>query len=188
MTDTLVAGRVSVQPAQFTQVKYDAAEVAALVVDLAERLGVSNPVELRVDETTPLAKITCSIAAPSSDAVVVIEAQSGALENTKQLTTLGPIQANTSLGRMLLRARDRQRADFADVADDDDLTLIEHAAWDTYCVGRLARLGYRVNEQRWRYNHRNRFGFSDAGDASFERLWHADDLAWSDVVADIAAD
>jgi len=185
MTDALVAGRVSVEPAQFTQVKFDAAEIAALVTNLAERLGVSNPVDLRVDQTTPLAKITCSIDAPSSDATIIIEAQSGALENTKQLTTLGPVQANTSLGRMLLRARDRQRADFADVAADDDLTLVQHAAWDTYCAGRLARAGYRVNEQRWRYNHRNRFGFSDAGDVSFERLWNADDLGWSDVIADI---
>ena len=185
MTDALVAGRVSVEPAQFTQVKYDAAQIAAIVADLAERLGVSNPIELRVDETTPLAKITCSIDAPSSDATVVIDAQSGALENTKQLTTLGSVQAAMSVGRMLLRARDRQRADFADVAPDDDLTLAQHAAWDTYCAGRLARAGFQVNEQRWRYNHRNRFGFTDAGDASFERLWSADDIGWAELIADI---
>ncbi|MBT7430121.1 MAG: hypothetical protein HN783_09960, partial [Ilumatobacter sp.] len=90
--------------------------------------------------------------------------------------------------RMLLRARDRMRADFADVGTDDELTLAESAAWDTYCAGRLARAGIEINTQRWRYNHRNRFGFSDAGDADFDRLWAADGLSWSEVVAGIAAD
>jgi len=182
---TLVAGQVSVAPAEFTQVKFDAAEIAALVTALAERLGVSNAIELIVDETTPLAKIVCSIEAPSSDATIVIHAQSGAIENTKQLTKLGVTQLNTSVGRMLLRARDRMRSDFADAPQDDDLSLIETAAWDTYCAGRLARSGVQINAQRWRYNHRNRLGFNDAADADFDRLWLADDLAWSDVTAAI---
>jgi hypothetical protein len=184
----LVAGQVSVDPAEFTQVKYDANEIAAIVTSLAEALGVANTISLVVDETSPLAKITCSIDAPSSDATIVIEAMSGAIENTKQLTTLGRTQTQTSVGRMLLRARDRMRSDFADVGADDDLTLAETAAWDTYCAGRLARAGIKINTQRWRYNHRNRFGFSDAGDADFDRLWVADDLSWTDVIAGIDAD
>ena len=184
---TLVAGQVSVDPAEFAQVKFDAAEIAALVTALAERLGVSNTIELVVDETTPLTKITCSIEAASSDATIVIDAQSGAIENTKALTTLGPVQLNTSVGRMLLRARDRMRTDFADVGSDDDLSLAQTAAWDTYCAGRLARAGIDIIEQRWRYNHRNRLGFSDAADADFDRLWVAQDLAWSDVIAGITA-
>ena len=52
MSGTLVAGKVTVAPAQFVHVKYDAAEIAALVTDLAEQLGVSNPIELTIDETT----------------------------------------------------------------------------------------------------------------------------------------
>ena len=122
MADTLVAGKVTVAPAQFVQVKYDAAEIAALVTELAERLGVSNPIELTIDETTPLAKVTSEIDAVSSDAVIRIAAQSGAIENTKVLTTMGPVQATVSMGRMLLRARDRMRDDFADAPPDDDLT------------------------------------------------------------------
>ena len=182
----LVAGQVSVDPAEFTQVKYDANEIAAIVGSLAETLGVSNSISLVVDETTLLAKITCSIEAPSSDATILINAMSGAIENTKHLTTLGVNQTQTSVGRMLLRARDRMRADFAGAGADDDLTLAESAAWDTYCAGRLARAGIEINTQRWRYNHRNRFGFSNAGDADFERLWAADELSWSEVVAGIA--
>lgn len=181
----LVAGQVSVEPAEFHQVKYDAAEIAAIISDLAERLEVSNTIRVVVDEATALAKVTCTIDAATSDATILIEAQSGAIENTQQLTTLGVRQTQTSIGRMLLRARDRLRADFADVDHDDDLDLAESAAWDTYCAGRLARIGVEINEQRWRYNHRNRLGFSDDSDADFDRLWSADDLGWADVTAGI---
>lgn len=181
----LIAGQVSVEPEEFHQVKFDAAEIAAIVGDLAERLEVSNAIRLVIDETTALAKITGTIDVPTSDATILIEAQSGAIENTQQLTTLGVRQTQTSVGRMLLRARDRLRSDFADAAPDDDLSLIEHAVWDTYCAGRLARAGVEVNSQRWRYNHRNRLGFSDTADADFDRLWAADDLSWADVTAGI---
>ena len=187
MSGTLVKGKVTVAPAQFVHVKYDAAEIAALVTDLAEQLGISNPIELTIDETTPLAKIiseldAVSSDAVSSDAVIRIAAQSGALENTKVLTTLGPVQTKVAVGRMLLRARDRMRDDFADAPADNDLTREENAAWDTYCAGRLLRAGCEIHEQRWRYNHRNRFGFSDAVDTDFDRLWAADDLAWAGLI------
>ena len=182
MSGTLVKGKVTVAPAQFVQVKYDAAEIAALVANLAEQLGVSNPIELQIDETTPLAKIVSELDAVSSDAVIRIAAQSGALENTKVLTTLGPVQTRVAVGRMLLRARDRMRDDFADAPADNDLTREENAAWDTYCAGRLLRAGCEIHEQRWRYNHRNRFGFSDAVDSDFDRLWAADDLAWASLI------
>ncbi|MFT4774162.1 MAG: hypothetical protein ACI83Y_002065 [Candidatus Azotimanducaceae bacterium] len=182
MSGTLVAGKVTVAPAQFVQVKYDAAEIAALVTDLAEQLGVSNPIELTIDETTPLAKIVSELDAVSSDAVIRITAQSGALENTKVLTTLGPVQTRVAVGRMLLRARDRMRDDFADAPADCDLTREQNAAWDTYCAGRLLRAGCEIHEQRWRYNHRNRFGFSDAVDTDFDRLWAADDLGWASLI------
>lgn len=184
---TLIAGQVSVQPAEFVQVKFDANEIAEIVTALAESLGVSNSISLIVDETTPLAKLRCTIDAPSSDATITIHAQSGALENTQVLTTLGVRHTQMSIGSMLLRARDRMRADFAETGDDDDLSLAETAAWNTYCAGRLARVGVEVNTQRWRYNHRNRFGFSDAADADFDRLWTADDLGWADVIRGIGA-
>jgi hypothetical protein len=185
MSGTLVAGKVTVTPAQFVQVKYDSAKIAELVTDLAEQLGVSNPIELTIDETTPLAKIISELDAASSDAVIRIAAQSGALENTKVLTTLGPVQTKVAVGRMLLRARDRMRDDFADAPADNDLTREENAAWDTYCAGRLLRAGCEIHEQRWRYNHRNRFGFSDAVDADFDRLWAADDLGWASLIPSI---
>lgn len=172
-------GDVTVTPAEFRNVRFDAAELAALVTELAAEFGVSGPIHLVVDERTPLAKLS----ARREDGTLVIRAESGALENTKQLQTFGRERAAESLGRMLLRASDRQRDDFADAPPDLELSLAENAAWDAYCAGRLARRGYPVVQQRWRYNYRNRFGFADHVDAAFEQLWAAADLGWAEVVA-----
>jgi hypothetical protein len=175
--------KVTVSPEEFIFTKFDANEIAAVVAELAERLGIANPISVAVDETTPLAKVYEEIDAPSSDATITLHAQSGALEDRQHPMSFSATGAREALGRILLRARDRMRADFADAPADLDLSLTENAAWDTYCAGRLARMGVEVNQQRWRYNHRNRFGFSDRVDAGFDRLWSADDLGWSDITA-----
>ena len=89
-----------------------------------------------------------------------------------------------NLGRVLLRVRDRLSGGFGEAPpDDDELSLRQIAAWETYCVGRLERLGFAVNQQRWRYNFRNRHGFTDAADAAFDRLWNADSLSWGELDA-----
>ena len=54
----------------------------------------------------------------------------------------------------------------------------QRTALDVYAVGRLARMGYSVRRQRWLYTFRNRHGFTDAGDGSFELLWSGDGLTW----------
>ncbi|NND74835.1 MAG: hypothetical protein HKN44_07485 [Ilumatobacter sp.] len=179
-----VIGNVTVTPGVFRNVRFDAAELAALVTELAAESGVTNPIHIIVNEATPLAKLSAQFDDGGPDATLVIRAESGALENTKQLQTFGRERAAESLGRMLLRARDRMRDDFADAPPDRQLTLAQNAAWDAYCAGRLARAGHRVVPQRWRYNYRNRFGFSDDVDAGFERLWAAEDLGFADVVAE----
>jgi hypothetical protein len=176
------AGQVTVTPGTFSFVHYDADEIASIVAELAALLGVTNPIHVVVDETTPLAKLFEELDGAGPGATITLHAESGALEDRQHPMSFSAGNARESLGRVLLRARDRLRPDFADAPADLDLTIAENAAWDTYCVGRLARLGIDVNQQRWRYNHRNRFGFHDAVDAAFDRLWHADDLGWSQVV------
>ncbi len=173
--------KVTVTPEEFKLVNYDAGEIASVVADLAERLGVANPIRVVVDETTPLARMTSSMDGTSSDSTITIHVESGALEDTRHPTNFGRDQAALSLGRMMLRARDRMRPDFADAPDDGSLTMPQEAAWNTYVVGRLERLGIRSNPQRWRYNYRNRFGFSDAADTRFDQLWAADDLGWAEL-------
>lgn len=173
--------KVTVSPEEFTFVKYDATEIATIVAELAAQLEIANPIRVIVDETTPLAKVYEEIDAASSDATITLHAESGALEDRKHPQSFSPKGARESLGRILLRAHDRMRPDFADAPRDLDLTLEQNAAWDTYCAGRLARMGVEVNQQRWRYNHRNRFGFDDGVDVMFDRIWSSDDLGWSDI-------
>lgn len=176
--------KVTVTPKQFTFVQFDADEIAGIARELAEQLGLANPISIMIDEATPLAKVRAEVAGTSSDSPITLWLESGALEDTQRLTTFSRDRAREALGRLLLRAADRMRDDFAGVPDDLSLSLREHAAWDAYCAGRLARLGVAVNQQRWRYNYRNRFGFADTTDRAFDALWIADDLGWAAVVAD----
>ena len=135
-----------------------------------------------VDETTPLAKRAASLVGePGPDAVIELRLQSGALEDTRHLTSFGPRRARVSVGLALLRARDRLRPDFADVPSDLELTNSQNSAWDAYCAGRLERAGIDGASQRYRYDVRNRFGVRVEVDATFDRMRAADDLAWSDL-------
>ena len=63
------------------------------------------------------------------------------------------------------------------------MSLAQIAAWETYSIGRLERIGVPVNRQRWLYNFRNRHGFSDAGDTAFEQLWQSTGLTWGELCA-----
>lgn len=178
---TTEAPNVTVSPAEFAFVKYDADEIAALVSELAAMLQIANPIQVVIDETTPLAKLSEHLDGTGPDATITLHAESGALEDRQHPMSFSPENALESFGRILLRARDRLRPDFVDAPDDLELTLQENAAWDSYCAGRLAGLGIVVNQQRWRYNHRNRFGFDDRVDVAFDALWSAENLSWSQV-------
>lgn len=181
--DTLTVGKVSVSPAEFRLIKYDAGVIAGVLAEMAELLGIANPIHLIVDETSALAKISAEVGGRSSDETITIRVESGAIEDTQHFTHFGAPAARESLGRMLLRASDRQRDDFDDAPGDLDLSIQQNAAWDAYCAGRLARLGVEVNRQRFKYNYRNRFGFADRVDAAFDRIWTADDLGWAEMTA-----
>ena len=164
MDTTTDRSKVTVAPAEFKLVKYDPGEIADVAADLAVRIGLANPIRIVVDETTPMARMASTIEGTSSDALITIHVESGALEDTKRFTNFNRHHAEVSLGRMLFALHDRLRPDFADAPDDDSLSLRQEAAWNTSVNGRLERLGVDINRQRWLYNHRNRFGFSDAVD------------------------
>jgi hypothetical protein len=168
---------VTVTPQNFTFVNYDAAEIERVVADLATKLGITNDIAVEVDETSPLARVTVA----SDGDTITIRADSGALEDTKRLRQLSDRAVCTSLGRVLLRVRDREWGRFADAPPDAELTLPQQAAWDTYCVGRLERVGVPVNQQRWRYNFRNRHGFNDEVDAAFDRIFAAEGWSWGEL-------
>jgi hypothetical protein len=171
---------VEVVPAEFTMVEFDAAEIVALAEQLVGQVGLPAdlPIRIEVDETTPL-----GAAKVASHDPVVLTLESGALEDARRPRRLDPRSAADVLGRLLFEVRDRRDPGFADAPGDDELTLPLASAWQAYCVGRLHRLGHRVQRQRRLYHFRNRHGFTDAADAAFARLWDGVDLTWADIVA-----
>ena len=170
---------VSVTPQQFTFVAYDAALIQRIAEQLLASLGMQDhDVAIEVDESTPLARVRVEVADP-----IAIRAESGAFEDPKRPRQQSETMTATSLGRVLLRVRDRLLGGFANAPPDKQLSLAEMAAWEAYCLGRLERLGITVNQQRWRYNFRNRHGFTDHSDAAFDRLWGGDALTWDDLRA-----
>lgn len=159
---------------------FDASEIRALTEKLAAQIGLPADLEITVDidDTTPMGRALLSSTDP-----VVLTIESGALEDPKRPRQLNPEGAVDVIGRLLFEVRDRLDPSFGDPPPDDELTLPVSVAWQVYCVGRLGRLGHRVQRQRRLYQFRNRHGFTDAADQAFHQLWTADGLRWDDVVA-----
>jgi hypothetical protein len=170
---------VTVSPQEFTFVSFDAGTIETLLAGLLDRLGWDDrALQVEINQASPVVRITATDGDP-----IVIQADSGAFEEPRRPRSLSEDNVVTNAGRVLLRLRDRSDGSFADAPGEDDLTLAQTAAWDTYSVGRIGRLGYHVHQPRWRYNFRNRHGFSDATDAAFDRIWGADRLTWAELVS-----
>ncbi len=178
-------GRVIVEPAVFTKVDYDADTIAVLVREVVAKVpGLPEGLDLRieVDEEEPTPRLTIASLDPA-----VFRIESGALEETKQPRSFGPTQASLALAQLFIQLRDRLDSDFGGPDLGEPLDLAAKAAWEASCVGRATRLGFRAHKPRFRYNFRNRFGFSDAADAEFERIWSNDVPTWSDLTVRVPA-
>jgi hypothetical protein len=175
---------VTVQPETFTMVHFDAGEIGALVDRLAAEVGLPADLSItvQVDESTPMGRSLLTSVDP-----LVLQLESGALEDPKRPRQLDPDGAADVLGRLLFEARDRLDPAFDAPADPSGLSLPQSVAWQVYCVGRLARLGHRAQRQRRLYQFRNRHGFTDAADAAFDRLWRGEGLTWADIDAESSA-
>ncbi len=170
---------VTVTPAEFTYVTFDANIIEDLLTVLLGRLGLADrSLQVEVNEASPIVRVDVEDGEP-----IVLRADSGAFEDPRRPRSLSDDAVVTNAGRPLLRLRDRGDGSFAAAPSDIELTLAQMAAWDTYAVGRLGRLGYRVHQPRWRYNFRNRHGFTDAADAYFDALWAAEGITWSELSA-----
>lgn len=171
---------VTVVPETFTMVSFDAADIRSLVERLAAEIGLPPdlPVTVQVDETTPLGRSVIETLEP-----LVLHLESGALEDPKRPRHLDAVGAADVLGRLLFETRDRLDPAFGAPADPSSISLPQSVAWQVYCVGRLGRLGHRVQRQRRLYQFRNRHGFTDAADRAFARLWDADHLTWAEIDA-----
>lgn len=174
-TSSIGGYTVTVTPATFTMVDYDAAVIADVAAGLCKRVGLPTGLELRidVDQTTPLGRAHIVSADPA-----VLAVESGGLEDNHRPRQFHKGNAEMVLGRLLVKLGDRRDPGFGEVPDDDALSLELSAAWDAYATGRLARLGYPVNRQRRLYQFRVRHGFSDEGDTAFAQLWNGEALTW----------
>ena len=169
---------VTVEPEEFRFVAFDAPLIRGIGESLVTTFGINRPVHVHVDETTPLGRIRAEIGD-----TIVVTIESGSFEDSKRPRQQSEIATRINLGRILIRVSDRIHGGFAETPADDDLSLAQMAAWETYCAGRLSRLDLRINRQRWLYNFRNRHGFTDAADAAFEKLWAAESLTWAELDA-----
>jgi hypothetical protein len=169
---------VTVTPEEWKFVFFDGATITAITEKLMGEIGFDRDVRIEVDESTPLGRARLSSVDP-----VVISAESGAFEDAKRPRHMSETATADVIGKWLYRVSDRLSGAFDDAPDDDALTLAQSTAWDTYSVGRMARLGYPVQRQRRLYHFRNRHGFADIADVVFERLWNADGLTWADIDA-----
>lgn len=171
---------VSVVPEQFTMVLFDAAQIARIAADVADRVGIDAKSEIRIEvnERTPLGRAAVEGLEP-----IVITVESGAFEDARHPRHLNEPGVQDVLGRLLHRVRDRLDPGFGAPPVDADLSLAAQVAWDTYCVGRCERLGLPVQKPRRLYHFRNRHGFTDVADDAFERLWTGVGLRWTDIVA-----
>ena len=167
---------VTVTPTEFHFVRYDAAEIARVAIDVLNRLGMSDrDLLIEIDEATPLIGMRLLAIDP-----LTLKIDGGAIENPKALRTMSETNAANTFGRLLLRARDRAGS-FADAPPEGTMTLAQMVSWETYSNGRLERLGYASHRTRWLYHFRSRHGFTDSADAVFERLWSADTLSWAEL-------
>jgi hypothetical protein len=171
--------RVEVSPQEFHLVQFDSGEIEAITAELADKLGMGDrAIEIEVDERTPLGTSVLESIDP-----IRIKVESGAFEDAKRLRQLSRASIEAVMGLHLMRARDRLDPAFGDPPPDSELAIGVTTAWDVYAVARLERLGYPGQKSRRLYHFRIRHGFSDEADRVFERLWTAEGLSWSDLVA-----
>lgn len=182
--------QVTVTPATFTYVDFDAGRIAAIAEKVAADVGLgSEAIELAVDDSTPLARTrvesTGNGDGDGAGAPVRLSVEGGAFEDQAAPRQLSEARTADVIGRLLFRVVDRRSGRFDGAPADGDLSLQQQVAWDTYAMGRLERLGYDVQQPRRRYHFRTRHGFTDVADRVFDRLWSSPDgsLSWSDIAA-----
>jgi hypothetical protein len=173
--------RVTVTPDPFTLVPFEAAEIAALVEDVAAAVDFPLDLDIAVDVDQELFPPLTGHMSDIVDGKVVLWVSVANLEDTQVRRSFAPERARPDLAVMLLRAKDRLSEDFADAPPDRELERGERAAWDIYAFGRAEKLGFKVRRPRELYGFRLQHGFTDVADAAFERCWNAPTMTYAGV-------
>lgn len=175
---------ITVVPPTFAKVEYDAGQIAGLatealtlVPDLWPAPDLEPGIEVRVDEH----QATTRASVVSTDPVV-LAVDSGALENLKDPRRLGAHESKVTFTYLYLELLDRRSASFGAPEVGATITHAHRLAWDVNLYGRVARLGLRLHPPRFRYDFRNRHGFTDKADRVFDLLWATDGLSFARIV------
>jgi len=172
---------ITVRPDPFTLIAYDAAEITAILEDVAALVEFPTDVDVVLDVDEELFAPLVGHMSDVVDGTVQLWVSGGNFEDNKQPVHFSADQARYDLVIMMLRAKDRLSDDFADAPPDNELSRGERVAWDTYAVGRALRLGLPMRRQRQLYDFRLQHGFTDVADAAFDRCWTAETMTWEGI-------
>lgn len=171
---------IVIRPQTWTKVDFDVdllATLAQRALESVAPLPDDLDVEIDVDETQATNRVRVESLSP-----VTLRIDSGALENYRQPRTTGELESSITFTRLFLELADRWSDTFGAPPLDVQLTHAHRMAWDVNLFGRASRHGLRIHQPRYRYNFRNRHGFSDLADRVFDTLWAGDDLTYSRIV------
>jgi len=170
---------VVVTPSVFSLVNFDPADIVRIAERLRVEVGLPADLAIRVevDENSPTGRVSTTSIDP-----LVVTVEGGAFENPKQIRSLSEPNVADVLGVAFEQAVDRLDPEFGAPEPDADVSLAQRVAWDITAVGRLDKLGHRVQRPRRLYQFRNRHGFTDASDAAFEQLWARRPATWQELV------
>jgi hypothetical protein len=169
---------VTVTPDTFTFTFFKVDEIERVAADVMGIVGIDRPLRLEINEATPVPRIVIEQLEPE----IVLAVQGASFEHPQHPRQFGEERMRENLGRMLFRVRDRLDPDFGSVPDEDDLSVAQKFAWDTYAASRARGAGLGGREPHRRYLFRHRHGFTDAADNAFDRLWNAERLTWDEIL------
>jgi len=169
---------IVVKPTTFAHVDYEPDLLIRLVGEAVERVSMpaDTKVHVEVDENLSTNRVRVVEIDP-----VKLEIESGAVENYQAPRTVGELEAAIAFTRLLLEVGDRRSVDFGAPEIGEEPTRAHRMAWDINLFGRTSRLGLRIHQPRYLYNFRNRHGFSDVADQTFNTLWNTDGLRWTEM-------
>ncbi len=171
---------IDVQPTEYRFVEYDAAVIAGLADEALARVpGLPDDLDVTISVLEDNATTGYRLDALDP---VALSVDGGALENHRDPRTLGHHECAVTFTRLFLELYDRRADWFGAPELGSDVDRAHWMAWDVNLHGRVARLGLRQHEPRYRYNFRNRHGFSDRADEVFDQLWTLGDTTWSRIV------
>ena len=179
---------IVVRPETYTKVDFDAELIRAAAQRALENVApLPNDLEIQaeIEEDQATNRVRISSVDPA-----VFSIDGGAVENYKVPRTVGELESSITFTRLFLELADRLSQSFGAPELDAELSRAHRMAWDVNLFGRTSRHGLRIHEPRYRYNFRNRHGFSDLADRTFDTLWSSDGLTWAQIteLSDTATD